>query len=509
MKKKLISLLLVLVMVLCLVPTAMAEESLPFTATVGETSLTAVSKTENAYTYHGWTGDETVDVYTVTIPDAATAVTLTFDVARLVYNYKADGNYLDGTYDADYSEHTGALYEGETQREVAVDFNNDGVLDYIQVQTPYHEPYNSDNYFSGETDVLYAITFRYANAGPGPATGTTIGASVQNAYSMTRSLLSGRKVNYTWAGGTSNSDDWDVFGLARDGVSIPQSYIISAKAFTPASDTSITDCARAILTLTACGETAGDALLAGVTNKDNMTQSNAVIFALLALDSKEYTVPAGGMSRDELVTLLLSLQQGDNAWGYSYASGTDWTTPRGTDVDNTAQAITALAPYYTTNINVKNAVDKALLWLGTRQTAAGTFGYSETYSDPVVESTSQVIVALTALGIDPTTWNSKDAVSAMCTMALPTGGFTYGGSFNKTSTAQGYYALVAYYRFYQGKNALYNMTDAMPQTYPHYHPVPAASTVTSVKTADTGILLYAALSASALLGMGYVGKKRH
>ena len=334
------------------------------------------------------------------------------------------------------------------------------------------------------------------------------------AYAATRSLLSGRKMSYTCAG-NDGADDWDVFGLARDGVSIPQSYIISAKAFTPASDTSITDCARAILTLTACGETAGDALLAGVTNKDNMDAVNELIFSLLALDSKKYTVPDGGMSRNELRTLLLSAQDDNGAWGWFFASGTDWNRESGSSVDETAQAITALAPYYSIDNNVKSAVDNALVWLKEMQKSDGSFGYSKAwgleYYNSTVESTAQVIVALTALGIDPANWNGgKNAVSAMCDMAVPAGGgFTYSGSFNEMSTYQGYYALVAYERFKAHKNALYDMTDAVPQTYPHHHPVPAASTVTSVKTADTGILLDAALSASALLGMGYVGKKRH
>ena len=323
------------------------------------------------------------------------------------------------------------------------------------------------------------------------------------AYAAARNLLAQRKNAYTWAGGASNSDDWDVFALARDGVSIPRSYINSVKAFTPTTSTDVTDCARAILTLTACGEPVGAALLAGATNGGNMTSTNGVIFALLALDSKNYTVPAGGVTRDELVSLLLSLQQVDNAWGYSYYAGSAWHTDWGTDVDTTAEAITALAPYYT-DVSVKTAVDNALEWLKTQQIADGTFGFMGSAS---VESTAQVIVALTALGIDPTTWNGKDAVAAMCTMALPAGGFlsTYTTAYDETSTAQGYYALVAYERFKAHKTALYDMTDVTSPSY--YHTVPDP-TLSSAKTADSGILLYGALSVMSLLGMGHMGKKR-
>ena len=277
------------------------------------------------------------------------------------------------------------------------------------------------------------------------------------AYAATRSRLFQQKDSYSWAKGNINSNDWCVFGLARDGVSIPRSYINSVKAFTPTTSTDVTDCARAILALTACGEAVSDALLAGVTNGDNMTSTNAVIFALLALDSKNYTVPTGSMSRNELVTLLLSLQQDDDAWGYSYASGTDWVTAWGTDVDTTAEAITALAPYYNTNDNVKTAVDNALTWLEGQQFEAGTFGG---WGSASVESTAQVIVALTTLGLDPTTWNEKDAVTAMCTMALPAGGFVnWENKYDEYSTSNGYYALVAYERFKAHKTALYDMSD--------------------------------------------------
>ena len=284
--------------------------------------------------------------------------------------------------------------------------------------------------------------------------------ATNRAYSATRSLLSRQKTAYAWAQGNINSNDWCVLGLARDGVSIPQGYISSVKKFTPSSDdpTMITDCARAILTLTACGEEVNEALRKGVTKKANFAVCGDVIFALLALDSRNYTVPDGGMSRDELVTLLLDLQQDGGAWGSSYYDGNTWQPPQwGTDVDTTAQAITALAPYCS-DTDVRAAVDKALAWLVTQQNNDGTFGFMGSAS---VESTAQVIVALTALGIDPTTWNDKDAVSAMCTMALSAGGFVnWENNYDEYSTSNGYYALVAYERFKAHKNALYDMTDA-------------------------------------------------
>ena len=57
------------------------------------------------------------------------------------------------------------------------------------------------------------------------------------AYAATRSLLFQQKDSYSWAKGNINSNDWCVFGLASDGVSIPRSYINSVKAFTPTPST--------------------------------------------------------------------------------------------------------------------------------------------------------------------------------------------------------------------------------------------------------------------------------
>ena len=401
-------------------------------------------------------------------------------------------------------------------------------------------------------------------------------SAVKSVYTATRQKLSARMGTYSW-GGADGAEDWDVFALARDGFSISKTYKDSIKSFTPTATTSISECARAILTLTACGEKVSDALLDGVTDRNRLGSNNEVIFALLALDSKNYTVPSGGMSRETLISMILASQQSDYGWGYStYDKGNDlWAPPymNMTDVDTTAMAITALAPYYSKNLKVEAAIDSALVWLRNQQFKDGTFGG---WGSASVESTAQVIVALTTLGKDPTKWNGHDAVTAMCTMAVSGGGFlsTYTNEYDETSTAQGYYALVAYERFKAHKSALYDMTGGMNLlgNLSAYMPeiskvaehaavtvlpivtgavideaVPAIKeaisavkehnqaiatklltkvtvkptekqvvqpavqerpVVASVQTGDAGIVLYGVLGISALLGMGYLGKKK-
>lgn len=402
-------------------------------------------------------------------------------------------------------------------------------------------------------------------------------SAVKSVYTATRQMLSARMGTYRWGGENGNAD-WDVFALARDGFSISQTYKDSIKSFTSTEKTTISDYARAILTLTACGEKVSDALLAGVTDLSKLGSNNEVIYALLALDSKNYTVPTNGMRRETLINMILASQQPDNAWGYStYKKGTGQWECYGTDVDTTAMAITALAPYYFKNLRVEAAIDRALVWLRNQQIAEGiSEGAFLSWGSVSVESVAQVIVALTTLGKDPTKWNGHDAVAAMCTMAVSGGGFlsTYTNTYDEMSTAQGYYALVAYERFKAHKSALYDMTGGMNllENLSAYMPeiskvaeqavvtvlpvvagaiaadaVPAIKeaisavkehnqaiaaklltkvtvkpaekqavlsavqerpVVASVQTGDPGIVLYGVLGISALLGMGYLGKKK-
>ena len=134
----------------------------------------------------------------------------------------------------------------------------------------------------------------------------------------------------------------------------------------------------------------------------------------------------------------------------------------------TAMAIQALAPYYKTNETVKAAVDKALDVLSGLQLGDGGFGSWGTVNS---ESCAQVIVALTALGLDPTcdsrfVKNGKTPLDALAGFYVNGGGFqhTAGGDLDGMATEQGYYALASYYRFLNGQTSLYDMSDVTVQT---------------------------------------------
>lgn len=134
--------------------------------------------------------------------------------------------------------------------------------------------------------------------------------------------------------------------------------------------------------------------------------SNAVIFALLTLDARAYQVPENSIyTREKLLGMLLNYQDGD--WG-----GFGLSQNGSADVDTTAMALQALAPYYARedektkeymledgkSVTVEEAVDRGLMFLSEAQANNGMYRSGDIYTS---ESCSQVIIALCSLGIDP------------------------------------------------------------------------------------------------------------
>ena len=273
----------------------------------------------------------------------------------------------------------------------------------------------------------------------------------------------------------STGGEWMTIGLARSGRTVPAGYydnvVEYVKAKADANErlhpAKVTDNARVILALTAIGKdvtnVGGHNLLKGLDNMDYVqTQDiNGPIFTLIALDSHNYPT-MGDVTREKLIQVILDAQLPDGGWNLSADKA---------DPDMTAMAIQALAPYYKTNETVKAAVDKALEALSALQRGDGGFGSWGTVNS---ESCAQVIVALTALGIDPATdsrfvKNGSTVLGALAGFYVDGGGFkhTADGERNGMATEQGYYALAAYYRFVNGQTSLYDMSDVTIQTGGH------------------------------------------
>ena len=186
--------------------------------------------------------------------------------------------------------------------------------------------------------------------------------------------------------------------------------------------------------------------------------SNSACFALIALDTKDYTVPDDALwTREKLIDHILSFQCEDGSFGLSGGESTG-------SIDMTGMCMQALAPYYNDNDDVKAAFDKGLEYLkGEYTVASGGFGNS-------VESTAQVIVAMTAAGMDPldTQYGMATAAANMISFIdskKTDDGFAFGDTpgTNAMATYQAVYGLEAYVRFVEGGNSLYDLTDVGQQ----------------------------------------------
>ena len=313
--------------------------------------------------------------------------------------------------------------------------------------------------------------------------------------------------------------EWMVIGLARSGRTVPAGYydnvVEYVKAKADANErlhrAKVTDNARVILALTAIGKdvtnVGGHNLLKGLDNMAYVqTQGiNGPIFTLIALDSHNYPT-MGDVTREKLIGVILDAQLNDGGWDLSGTKA---------DPDMTAMAIQALAPYYKTNETVKAAVDKALEALSALQRNDGGFGSWGTVNS---ESCDQVIVALTALGIDPTAdsrfvKNGNTVLDALAGFYVTGGGFrhTAGGERNGMATEQGYYALAAYYRFLNGQTGLYDMSDVTVQTAGTSggdNSGDGTNNGGTPATGDTGVLVWIIALPTAALAAAFVLKRK-
>ena len=280
----------------------------------------------------------------------------------------------------------------------------------------------------------------------------------------------------------STYGEWAVLAEARGNVSASVWYdkYLSNMATTVASkngkldntntQTKHTEYSRVILALTALGEDATkftgsngtvynlvEPLFDQSGGKYLVSEqgNNGTAFALIALDSGSYYKDATGTTaRNAWINSLLDAQISDGSWGID----ADFPGP---NVDMTAMVVQALAPYCSTNATVKAAVDKAVEWLSVEYQKTGDYGSSE--------SAAQVIVALSALGIDARTkadfqYKGISVLSNFLSYADPNSkGFLHdkqpNSTVNQMASEQAAYTLVAYDRYVNGSKRLYDMSD--------------------------------------------------
>lgn len=182
---------------------------------------------------------------------------------------------------------------------------------------------------------------------------------------------------------------------------------------------------------------------------------NGWIFALLTMDAVGAEVPADARySRQDMLDAIVSAQLPDG--GFSLDGGA-------MDVDITAMALQALAPY---REQYQEVIDAALNALSAAQTVTGGF---ESWGAQSSESCAQVILALTALDIDPVEdgrfqKNQRNVVEALMDFRLSDGGFAHekDGPLDAMACEQAMQALTAMELRQQGEGRFFDLTAAHP-----------------------------------------------
>lgn len=207
---------------------------------------------------------------------------------------------------------------------------------------------------------------------------------------------------------------------------------------------------RVILTLTALGLDAtdfcGQDLTAWLYENQNWNNyvSSDLIWGLIALDSGKYTAADG--YREALIQHLTEYQKQDTgAFFYSHGYNAD-------DVDMTAMAMIALAPYKDSNATAKKMYDAGWKYIESNRDDQGNYG-GKSY-DPCCTN-AYVVIAKCAAGQT----GMEDTVSWMLKNCLGEKGFNLNGEYNGMSTYQGMMAMAAYQRAKAGKAGLFNMSD--------------------------------------------------
>ncbi|MDR0812810.1 MAG: S-layer homology domain-containing protein [Oscillospiraceae bacterium] len=298
--------------------------------------------------------------------------------------------------------------------------------------------------------------------------------------------------------------EWTVIALARGDYAPFASYfgdyysriekLVQENAgVLPGSSSKKTEYSRLIIALAAIGKNprsvGGYDLTAWLSSMSKVTAQgiNGAIFALIAIDSAGGDFPdvaaaaavtgydagagnANQVTRQKLIDSILSREIGKGlpaAGGFALSGAVP-------DPDITAMALQALHPYYGKDSAVTAAADRAVSALSSAQQANGGFISWESEN---AESAAQVIIALTALGIDPAAdarfvKSGGSTVDALLRFADAGGGFRHvsGGAVDGMATDQAALALAAYSRFLQGKTALYDTSDVAPVPDPWKNP---------------------------------------
>lgn len=181
---------------------------------------------------------------------------------------------------------------------------------------------------------------------------------------------------------------------------------------------------------------------------------------------------SSSVSKQSVISELLSRQLSDGGWAISGKYG---------DVDVTAMTLQALSQN-TSDKKVRSAVDSALAFLSSR--LSDSCEYSS-YGAINSESTSQTIIALSALGINICSdkrfvKNGRTLIDTLLSYKQSDSGYSHvkEKGTDAYATVQALMAFVSYYRYLCGKGSIYKFSVQLPS-------VPSATQATSVNMTTT------------------------
>jgi hypothetical protein len=281
----------------------------------------------------------------------------------------------------------------------------------------------------------------------------------------------------------SQRGEWAVFAMARGGVlteTAKNAYLANLKGVLQTkgaggavklNDAHGTDNARVIIALASLGIDATDFegydLVSPLfdVNYAKYLGPNGTAFALLALNTKPYDSAEANAAKTALVAELLNSQHNDGGW----AAG---AVTAASNIDYTAMALQALAPYYADN---KTKIDNAVTWLLSAK--PGTSDKPESNAQRLVALATLKAVGAFATSVKDVLENDLEEIGNKA-INDGTGGVKHANvsGYNDIATEQSAYALVAYNRYKTGATPLYDMSDL---TFNTVTPVGGSDTITS------------------------------
>ncbi|MBR6534858.1 MAG: DUF4430 domain-containing protein [Clostridia bacterium] len=226
------------------------------------------------------------------------------------------------------------------------------------------------------------------------------------------------------------SSEWYIFAL-RYGNYDFSSYTHALDKYIAENDVPSVTLLKYALTYLACGRNTESVF--GMLN--GVREQSTVMYTVFALHLANNGILLNGKDTAMLCTELSERQNGDGGWS---------VISDRSDVDVTAMALQALAVHAD---EYENAVESGLSYLSSHQNENGTFS---SYGAENSESTSQVIIALSDLGIDCKTdtrfiKNGLTVLDGLDTFKVD-GGYSHAlnGQYSTLASSQAMCAVAAY-----------------------------------------------------------------